>query len=774
MSHEIRTPMNGILGMLQLLQHTELTSRQSDYTRKAEGATQALLGIINDILDFSKVEEGKLELDNHAFVIGDLLHELSVILSANLGNKNVEVLFQLASDVPPVVIGDAMRLRQILINLTGNALKFTEQGEVVLSIRLLQREADQVELEFSIRDTGIGIAADKLSYIFEGFSQAESTTSRRFGGTGLGLAISQRLVALMGGSLTVESEFAKGSRFSFSIPVSVSPALAATSSSPNADPAGASHLQALLSPGGGGLRVLIVDDNALSREILNEMAIAMGWQVESVVSGEAAMAHLEQADTPHYDLVLMDWRMPGMDGWETTRKIRQLEQGGQAHVVIMVTAASRELLNKKTEFETDLIDGYLVKPITASMLYDVVHEAIIECKGEHVRHSAIPASVQLAGLRLLVVEDNLLNQQIARELLENCGAQIVVAGGGLEGVKQALAADPPFDAILMDVQMPDIDGLEATRRVRAAPRMRGVPIIAMTANAMEADKEACHAVGMVDHIAKPIDLDALISTVLRHTGHLGADALAPAPNFETLSESAPVVGATATATDESIIDVDAATKRLGGNYAFYNKVAFGFRSDATSLVAELQRYVTGGEYAQAIRSAHTLRGLAATVGAVTLSAQAQQIESTLANTLANPSSETAATLADMSADLTSQLAQVLAALSHSQLPSVPPPLPKLDHSVSEVLDGDAFAATLQELAALLKLRDMRATMLGEKLRQEFGNTLDTGQLEKLSALEQALARIDFVRAIDACNALLSAISSDVDDVANKGESENGS
>ena len=778
MSHEIRTPMNGILGMLQLLQHTELTTRQIDYTHKAEGATQALLGIINDILDFSKVEAGKLELDNQALVIGDLLRELSVILSANLGSKNVEVLFKLEPDVPPVVIGDALRLRQILINLAGNALKFTEQGEVVLSIRVLKRDADQVELEFSIRDTGIGIPADKLDYIFEGFSQAEASTSRRFGGTGLGLPISQRLVALMGGTLAVESDFGQGSRFFFSIPVGVGPALAAATNSSSAAPAASSFSPAALIPGRVGLRVLIVDDNALSREILSEMASSMGWQAESAASGEAAMAHLQQADAPLYDLVLMDWRMPGMDGWEATCKIRTLEHGGQAPVVIMVTAASRELLSHKTKLETDLIDGYLVKPITVSMLYEAVAEAIVERKGEHIRHSALPASAQLAGLRLLVVEDNLLNQQIARELLENCGAQIAIAGGGLSGVEQALAADPPFDAILMDVQMPDIDGLEATRRIRAMPRMLGVPIIAMTANAMEADRQACCAVGMVDHVAKPIDQDALVNTVLRHAGHRGQDALVPTTSFETLSPPAPVFVVSATATDASFMDVDSAIKRLGGNREFYNKIALGFRSESTALVAQLQRHVTGGEYTQAKRSAHTLRGLAAVVGAVSLSAHLQNIESilanTLTNTLAHPSSETAATLVDMSADLTSQLARVLAALPPSVQPSVVPTLPQLNNLAAALLDVDAFAANLQELAVLLKLRDMRATTLGQKLRQEFGNTLDTGQLEQLSALEQALAQLDFVRAIDACNALLPALSLPVGGTTHKEGLDDGS
>ncbi len=752
MSHEIRTPMNGILGMLKLLQHTQLTPRQIDYAQKAEGATQALLSIINDILDFSKVEAGRLELDEHPFVIGDLLRELSVILSANLGFKNVEILFEVATDVPPVLVGDSLRLRQILINLAGNALKFTEQGEVVLSIRLLKRDVEQVELEFSIRDTGIGIPADKLDYIFEGFSQAASSTSRRFGGTGLGLAISQRLVVLMGSTLDVESEFGRGSRFFFSLCLGVRPALGATASTPNQLQAEACPLQTLLIPGTAGLRVLVVDDNALSRKILMEMAIAIGWQVECSVSGEAALVYLEQPDAPHYDIVLMDWRMPGMDGWETTRKIRQFEHGGQAPVVIMVTAASRELLTKKSTLETNLIDGYLVKPITASMLYEAVAEAIVECKGENIRQSVVHAREQLAGLRLLVVEDNRLNRQVAQELLERCGAQITIAVGGHEGIEEAVAADPPFDAILMDVQMPGIDGLEATRRLRAVPRMHSVPIIAMTANAMEADKEICLSVGMVDHVCKPIDLNTLITTVLRHTRGSADDAVAPAPTFEALSQPVPNIPTPILAMDASFVDVDSAIKRMGCSRDFYEKVVLGFRSDAALLVAELQRFITMKDHAQAMRAAHTLRGLADTVGAGALSAQAEQIETTLRKMHSDTSNLNFAGLEDMSTYLATQFVYVLAAL--------PQPLPPSltvysEHEVAGLLDRVTFSTKLQELRSSLELRDMQASKLGEQLRQRFGSMLDKDQLDQLLALEHALGRLDFTSAIDACDALSS-------------------
>ena len=619
MSHEIRTPMNGVLGLLKLLQHTELSTRQLDYTRKAEGATLALLGIINDILDFSKVEAGKLELHSEPVVLGELMRDLSVILSSNVGQKNVEVLFALATDVPPVLRCDGLRLRQILLNLAGNAVKFTEQGEVVLSIRVLQRLGDHVELEFSVRDTGIGIPADKLDHIFDAFSQAESSTTRRFGGSGLGLAICKQLVHMMGGTLVVDSMLGQGSRFSFCIGLT---ALAAAS-----DVQGYALRQhttptapALQLPGGRGLRVLIVDDNALARTVLQDMAVSMGWQVEVLASGQAALQRLARAQGSEFDLVLMDWRMPGMDGWEATRHIRQLKYGGNAPVVIMVTAAGREMLADKGKDETEMLDGYLVKPITASMLYEAVADAIDERRGERRLHLEQFAEQALRGMRLLLVEDNALNQQIAQELLQANGAHVEIAVCGLDGVSQALAAQPPFDAILMDMQMPDIDGLEATRRIRSHVQMLNVPIIAMTANAMQADRQACLDAGMVDHIAKPIDLAHLVATILRHT-----------QLHETGIADPPMVAAdtTVVAAGALVVDSKAAIARIGGNREFYAKLLVSFRKEATEQLSALQACVAQSKLQGAALSAHTLKGLAATVGALVLSRHAAEFETIL-------------------------------------------------------------------------------------------------------------------------------------------------
>lgn len=638
MSHEIRTPMNGVLGMLKLLQHTELSRRQLDYTKKAEGATRALLGIINDILDFSKVEAGKLELHNEPMVLAELMRELSVILSASVASKDIEVLFALGSDVPPVLLCDGLRLRQVLLNLLGNAIKFTSQGEVVLGIVVVQRSGDQVVLEFSVRDTGIGIPIDKVDHVFEAFQQAETSTTRRFGGTGLGLAISRQLVALMGGSLELTSALGQGSRFFFCVPFTVVSA--------------AVPLQQV--PAGRGLRVLVVDDNALARDILQGMTAAMGWIVDALDSGEAALHHLADAHAPVYDLVLMDWRMPGMDGWETTRQIRQIRRNGKPPVVIMVTAVGRELLAEKAKQETDLLDGYLVKPITASMLYEAVADAMTDRSGE--RHAQLPklAGQRLQGMRLLLVEDNLLNQQIAQELLQRNGAQVQVAVCGLEGVAQGLAAEPPFDAILMDLQMPDIDGLEATRRLRSHAAMQTVPIIAMTANAMQSDKQACLDAGMVDHVSKPFDLEVLINTILRHVHGR------PAAPF-TAGERAPEH------TEDATIDLQGAVARLGGSRAFYDKVVASFRVEAAQQVARLHDHMAASDYHRALQCAHTLKGLAATIGAMGLSARAAEVESALdpwqeGSVAVPPSAAEQVVLDGLVQRLAQELAQTLVAL----------------------------------------------------------------------------------------------------------------
>lgn len=606
MSHEIRTPMNGILGMLKLLQHTELSRRQADYANKAEDATLALLAIINDILDFSKIEAGKMSIEYSAFVFDDLMRDLSVMLSVNLSEKKVEILYVLDPVMSDSLMGDSLRLRQVLLNLAGNAIKFTDRGEVVVSTRVIRQSEGMQRIEFSVADTGAGIPADQLESIFSDFSQAESSISRRFGGTGLGLAICKELVELMGGELAVDSVIGQGSRFFFTLDVDTGPVITDE----------VVH---------EFKRVLIVDDNVLVLDVLREMVESNGWQADCVTSGEQALELLEQVDTCSYQVVLMDWMMPGIDGIEAVRRIRKLTQGDSATpVVIMVSAHGREVLAEDLSDDSDLLDGYLVKPITASMLRDSVAEALAVDDHLHDVKVIVKGSRRLEGLRILLVEDNELNQQVALELLGANGAQMTLAAGGVEGVALALSALMPFDAILMDLQMPDIDGFEATRQIRRSIRMQSIPIIAMTANAMQSDVDACLEIGMVDHVGKPFVLEALLNTILRHTGSDEINKTVLVADSDFKCESGQLLS-------EAVLDYELAISRIDGNRELYQKLASVFRRDSQIYFEAFKQSVQQGDVSAASISLHSLKGSAGTMGAMYLYQLAAGMEDELNN-----------------------------------------------------------------------------------------------------------------------------------------------
>ncbi|WP_162245933.1 MULTISPECIES: response regulator [unclassified Roseateles] len=698
MSHEIRTPMSGALGMLNLLLRTELSPRQLDYASKARTAAQALLAVINDVLDFSKVEAGKMDLDPHRFDLSDFMRELAVILSANIGTKDVEVLFRLDPRLPGALMGDSTRLRQVLLNLAGNALKFTERGEVVIGLALLAAEGERVRLRFEVSDTGIGIPADKLQHIFVGFSQAEQSTSRRYGGTGLGLAISRRLVALMGGELRVDSRVGEGSRFHFELQMEAA-------EEPTGEPDTAQR----------GLKVLIVDDNPMAREVLQGIGTSLGWDCDMAASGEQALALVHEAaeqGEPHYDLILMDWRMPGLDGWETSRRIRASHES-DAPVIIMVTAHGRELLAERSEHDIQSLGGYLVKPVTASMLHDAVAEAT---RGQPTALRAEPAEPRLAGMRLLVVEDNGFNQQVAQELLEGEGAVVTLAGGGVEGAHLALVTEPPFDAVLMDLQMPDIDGFESTQRI-VARRPRSL-IIAMTANAMDADRQACLAAGMRDHVAKPVDLEQLVACLRRYVGPLAAQPPAPAAPPRPQPPG---------------LDHEAALQRLGGRQALYERLVKSFAQDAPVEIEALKRHLQASSATDAVRVLHTLRGLAGAVGATALAALAGQQEQHL-----REGADIAAV--DMTA-LQGLLDDSLTALA-GVLPPAAPVAPK-----AEAVDP---LESLRRLRLLLVERNMRSVAICEELTGTHADALGAD----LALLSAAVARLDFAKALKACDQLL--------------------
>ena len=733
MSHEIRTPMNAILGMLMLLKKTPLSARQADYTVKTEGAARSLLGLLDDILDFSKVEAGKLTLDPQPFRTDELLRDLSVILSASVGSKPVELLFDIDQRLPRQLIGDALRLRQVLINLGGNALKFTATGEVVVKIEVKRLDEQACLLQVSVRDSGIGIAPENQARIFSGFTQAEASTTRRYGGTGLGVAISQRLVGLMGGELSLHSEPGVGSDFHFeiSLPLALEDPTAA-----GGDSSSHGKVQAL--------RALVVDDHATAREVLARMSETLGWRVDTADSGEQALRCQAElaARGECYDAVFVDWQMPGLDGWDTARLIGERGQGHDTPVIVMVTAHGREMLAQRSEQEQQLLDGFLVKPVTASMLFDAVVDAR---RGQrppraHLSTGTASASGQrLAGMRLLVAEDNLNNQQVALELLQDEGAIVQIVGDGQAAVSAVEAATEGFDAVLMDLQMPVMDGYTATLRIRRDLGLQHLPIIAMTANALASDRDACLAAGMNDHVGKPFELDHLVAVLQRLAGRASDAATRPHAAGSALS------GALLDSAAEAGVAIATAVGRLGGKLPVYQRLLQSFAQDLPGLAAQLRQAAANTDMAAAARLMHTLRGLAATLGASALADAAAAAEHQLRNSSADmPGSQSSAQCCEQLALAIEREQAGLARLLRALGPAAP-----ATAATEPAQQHEPDAKWLGELVALLENSDMRATELMTRLQQTQQPLPPHWQ-----KIDEAVSALDFDRALQLCQPLL--------------------
>lgn len=595
MSHEIRTPMNAILGLLQLIANTPLDKRQQEYIDKTRRAAQSLLALLNDILDFSKVEAGKLELDIHSFDLQSLMHDLGILLSSNVQHKNIEILYRIAPDVPQYILGDSLRLQQVLLNLAGNAIKFTEQGEVEIAINLKQQLSKQLMLQFSVRDTGIGMTDEQQKNLFGSFHQAESSISRRYGGTGLGLAISKHLVNLMQGDISATSNPDAGSTFTFTVCVeqTVQPAPSA------------------LLP--ENLKVLIVEDNETAQIIMHEIVSRFGWKADIAASAAQAMQLLHTANTPAYDIVFADWRLPDQDGLALAERIRSKVQLSKTPLVIMITAYGRELLDKNSDKTQQLLDAILIKPVTPEILYKTVSDLLTPDLEPGI---AANPSLQfpLSGLTLLLVEDNPTNQLVATELLQQQGAKMVCADSG-EKALSLLDSEFKPDAILMDIQMPRMDGYETTRRIRRLNGCSTLPIIAMTANAMPADKAAAIAAGMNDHIAKPFNLNEVIEKVLHYAGN---NSLLR----KTAKQKVALPAALQALAEEHQLDLDTALQRLG-SMSLYSKVIEQFSQDFTSALSQFSAPL---DKTAAQILFHSLKSGAATCGMNKLATQLAEQE----------------------------------------------------------------------------------------------------------------------------------------------------
>ncbi|CAK0764775.1 two-component system, sensor histidine kinase and response regulator [Gammaproteobacteria bacterium] len=719
MSHEIRTPMNAIIGLSGLgLGLPGLTPKLRDYLTKIQTSSKALLSILNDILDYSKVEAGRLELDPQEFDLEALLHNVADLFNVRAEEKGLELLLEIASNIPPRLIGDPLRLGQIISNLAGNALKFTESGELHIKVALQGQEQDgdreTVKLRFSVRDTGIGMTAEQMSHLFEAFSQADGSITRRFGGTGLGLAISKRLVSKMGGTLSVESEAGQGSCFSFAL------------SLPVARQTQRDHLPVELR----GMRVLVVDDMGIARQILVEMLRSWKFEVVEAASGPEALDCLRKAArmAQAFAMVLLDWKMPEMDGVTVVRRIHDLVDQRllpKLPVIMMVTAYNRDQVLQEAR---DLrLDAVLTKPVTASRLFD----GIMDTQGGARREKSSVASLDpyqpsevIRGARILLVEDNEINQQVARETLERMGFVVVVAGDGEQALAE-LAASGPFDGVLMDVQMPVMDGLEATRRIRRDQRFADLPVLAMTAAVMARDQAECLEAGMNDHVAKPILPEQLLQTLERWI----APGKRVMPGRQDPSKALPS-GADDLPDYLPGFNLGQAIQRVSGNSDLLLDLLRQFGEQFATASETLANLLDNGQHEEAACWVHKLKGVAGSLDATEVYRHATALEQELR--AGQPPASQAA------------LDQALGVALTAAATLSPPPGNPVSDPVGATVAPNSYEFELATFKHLLAKKDAAAIDAFAALREHLASHMAA---ESFARLTQAIDDLDFSAAL---------------------------